>query len=85
MFTLFPRQRQDWRKLLVFLLHAFPFVVFVAYFVARVVWQSFRPRFGWDIFDNFAIPLAFSCAADFILLLVVGIVQLVVGHRRSLI
>ena len=63
--------------------HAFPFVVFVAYFIARFVWQPFRPRFGWDGFDDFAIPLAFSCAADFVLLLLVGIFQFIVGHRRS--
>ena len=83
MFTLFPGKRQDWRKLLIFPLHAFPFVVFVTYFISRVVWQPFRPRFGRDIFDDFAMILTFSCTADLILLLLVGIVQFCAGTRRS--
>jgi hypothetical protein len=82
MFSLLPAQRQEWIKLLVFPFQVYPFIAISIYSMAAFMSRPYRRRFGLDSFDDFAVRIAFSCAAYFVLLLCLDFIQLLTRHHQ---
>jgi hypothetical protein len=83
MLQFIPKEWQDWLRVFAFPFQAYPVVATLFYSIFAVVWRPFRPRFGMDSFDDFAVRLVFGFAVCFVVLLCIGLVGLVMKRRQS--